>query len=71
MPKFGRLGESAKIGKWPLQDSLNETDVRIDYRAHDKSVTIVDAKGMQLPAIPPYWFTRIAFYPDTKVFLFE
>ena len=69
--KVWPLSELAKVGNWPLQDSLGGTDLRIHYRAHDKSVTIVDAKGIQLPAIPAYWFAWIAFYPETQVFLFE
>jgi hypothetical protein len=69
--KVWPLRELAKVGKWPLQDSLAGTDLRIHYRAQDKSVTIVDGKGMQLPAIPAYWFAWVAFYPDTQVFLFE
>ena len=69
--KVWPLSELAKVDKWPLQDSLGGADLRINYRVHDKSVTIVDAKGVQLPAIPAYWFAWIAFYPDTQVFLFE
>ena len=65
------LSELDKVDRWPLQDSLGGTNLRIHYRASDKSVTIVDDTGKQLPAIPAYWFAWVAFYPDTQVFLFE
>jgi len=69
--KVWPLSELEKVRKWPLQDSLGATSLRISYRAQDKSVTIVDAKGIRLPAVPAYWFAWVAFYPDTQVFLFE
>jgi hypothetical protein len=69
--KVWPLSELKKVNKWPLQDSLGGTDLRINYRAQDKSVTIVDANGTRLPAVPAYWFAWVAFYPKTQVFLFE
>ena len=69
--KVWPLSELEKVGNWPLQDTVGTTSVRLTYRAKDKSVTIVDAKGMRLPAVPAYWFAWVAFYPDTQVFVFE
>ena len=69
--KVWPLSELEKISKWPLEDTLRGTGLRINYRQHDKSVTIADAKGVRLPAVPAYWFAWIAFYPDTQVFVFE
>jgi hypothetical protein len=69
--KVWPLGELKKVRDWPLKDSLGGTRLRISYQHQDKSVTIVDAKGVRLPAVPAYWFAWIAFYPDTEVFVFE
>ncbi len=65
------LSELEKVRNWPVHDSLAGTELRINYRASDRSVTITDAKGIQLPAVPAYWFAWVAFYPETQVFLFE
>lgn len=69
--KVWPLGELKKVNKWPLQDALGGTDLRINYRAQDQSVTIVDTNGTRLPAVPAYWFAWVAFYPDTQVFVSE
>ncbi len=69
--KVWPLSELDKVRKWPLHDSLNNTSLQIQYRAQDKSVTIVDNNGTKLPSVPAYWFAWVAFYPDTQVYVFE
>ena len=69
--KVWPLGELKKVRDWPLQDSLGTTKLQINFRQQDKSVTIVDSKGLRMPAVPAYWFAWIAFYPDTEVFVVE
>ena len=66
--KVWPLRELAKVKDGQLTDSINDNELRITYRPHDSTVSIVDADGTQLPSVPGYWFAWVAFYPNTLVF---
>ncbi len=66
--KVWPLRELAKVNGGELSDSLNGTELQIEYALTDQTVLIKDTTGHTLPSVPAYWFAWLAFYPDTLVY---
>lgn len=52
-----------------VSDNINGTPVTIHYSAKSHSAHIQGADGKNLPGITAFWFSWIAFHPDTLVFI--
>jgi uncharacterized protein DUF3179 len=60
--------ELKKQGLEKFSDEFVGKKLHIKWSAGDKTASIFDADGNELPTVISYWFAWYAFFPDTDIF---
>ncbi|MFV2031518.1 MAG: DUF3179 domain-containing protein [Gammaproteobacteria bacterium] len=60
--------ELEKNGKSQFTDTINGKAITVNWDSINRSVSITDSSGSEIPSIDGYWFSWFAFHPDTQVF---
>jgi hypothetical protein len=62
------LIELDKYGKSQFTDTINGKTIVVNWDSINRSVSITDSSGSEIPSIEGFWFAWFAFYPETEVF---
>ncbi|MCH7880452.1 MAG: DUF3179 domain-containing protein [Proteobacteria bacterium] len=62
------LIELEKYGKSQFTDTINGKTITVNWDSINRSVSITDSSGSEIPSIEGFWFAWFAFYPETEVF---
>ncbi len=60
--------ELEKYAKSQFTDSVNGQTVTVNWDDINRTVSITDSSGSEIPSIDGFWFAWFAFHPDTQVF---
>lgn len=62
------FSELAKLNTSQLNDRFAGKQIKILFDAVNRSGTILDKNGNELPSITSFWFAWIAFHPESEVY---
>ena len=62
------LVELEKNGQPQFTDTINDKMFTIKWDSINRSVSILDSSGSNIPSIEGFWFAWFAFHPETEVF---
>jgi len=63
------FSELAKNRENIVQDIVNNTQVTIAFDAKNRTASVFDKTGNEIPAVISYWFAWIAFHPESEIFI--
>ena len=52
-----------------FSETVNGLLIIIQYDSINRSASITDQKGKQLPSVSTFWFAWYAFHPETEVYV--
>lgn len=60
--------ELRKLDQSSFTDQFEGRTLNINWHKKDKTATIKDTEGNELPTVLAYWFAWYAFFPETEIF---
>ena len=60
--------DELKRGPARFADDFQGQKIQVQYDHKNKTASVIDSQGMEMPTVIAYWFAWYAFHPDTDVY---